>query len=411
VSKGNSKQQQPRAPSPEAPSGIPLSRTGIRLRHLMYIIVYVALILAMGKELGVVSTLFFLAASALVWIFVTIAQQQVTQKEALLWVLSIAAARRMPLGQGVEAFAALSTGPFRRRVLGLAHLLKAGLPLPDALERIPGVIPASAAVLARVGWEAGGLPAALQDAVEQREDRLTSWRSALIKLEYPLALLLFMQICNGFILYFIVPRFEAIFRDFGVRLPSVTVSVIRLSHAPAVYWGSLLFCVLDLFLLFFIPASYFGWVEWRIPVLDRLFYRRHTAVIFRALATIIDAGRPLSNGFSSLARSYPRAWIRARLARVCHFTEKGESWITALQSQGLIRVTDAELLRSADRAGNLGWALKELANSGERRFAYRVQAFSQILFPIVVLMTGGVVFVFAVAYFSPIVQLIEGIIE
>ncbi len=34
----------------------------------------------------------------------------------------------------------------------------------------------------------------------------------------------------GFVLYFIIPKFEAIFRDFGSMLPEVTILVIRASH-------------------------------------------------------------------------------------------------------------------------------------------------------------------------------------
>jgi type II secretory pathway component PulF len=57
--------------------------------------------------------------------------------------------------------------------------------------------------------------------------------------------------------------------------------------------------------------------------------------------------------------------------------------------------------------GNLTWALRELADRGERRLAYGLQLFVQVLFPIVLLGVAAVVFLFAVGYFMPLVKLIS----
>jgi len=53
------------------------------------------------------------------------------------------------------------------------------------------------------------------------------------------------------------------------------------------------------------------------------------------------------------------------------------------------------------------WALRETASASERRIGYRLQFWLQTLFPVLVIAMGGFVLVFCVAYFSPIVILIE----
>ena len=66
--------------------------------------------------------------------------------------------------------------------------------------------------------------------------------------------------------------------------------------------------------------------------------------------------------------------------------------------------------RGADlgqEVGNLAWAMRELAETGERRLAYRFQAVIQTLFPLVVVGLGLVVFFLAVAFFAPLVELIR----
>ena len=86
---------------------------------------------------------------------------------------------------------------------------------------------------------------------------------------------------------------------------------------------------------------------------------------------------------------------------------QGVDWIEALWRHGLIRAADGEVLTAAAKVGNLGWALSELAESAERRLATRFQAVVQTLFPLVVVMLGAVIFMMAIAYFLPLVQLIQ----
>ena len=60
--------------------------------------------------------------------------------------------------------------------------------------------------------------------------QLPIWTAISARLSYILGLLLVMQTITAFIMYFIVPKFEAIFKDFGVSLPQVTILVIDVSH-------------------------------------------------------------------------------------------------------------------------------------------------------------------------------------
>ena len=53
--------------------------------------------------------------------------------------------------------------------------------------------------------------------------------------------------------------------------------------------------------------------------------------------------------------------------------------------------------------------MRELAETGERRLAFRFQAVIQTLFPLVVVGFGLVVFFLAVAFFAPLVDLIRSL--
>ena len=90
-------------------------------------------------------------------------------------------------------------------------------------------------------------------------------------------------------------------------------------------------------------------------------------------------------------------------------TEHGCAWHESLYRHGLIRKSDLAVLQSAERAGNLSWALRELADSNRRRLAYRLNAALQLLFPPAVLCFGAAVLFIVVAMFLPLIDILGSI--
>ncbi len=325
-------------------------------------------------------------------------------QDSLLWVLSVAAERGMPLAPGVQALSGQVSGIFEIWTASLAEMLRGGVPLPDALDSVPRLVPTSSSLLIRTGWESGNLAAGLRQAVEARSRRLSVARSAGGRLAYLLWIITVGQGIVGFVMYFIVPKFEAIFRDFGIELPEVTLLVIRASHFLVDYvW---LYTLAELALIVYLLMVLFGWGNLNVPVFDRLFVRRHTILILRSLAVVVEAGRPIAPALYSLSQWYPTGWVHARLRQAALDASQGVEWTEALFENGLISWSDIGVLTSAQRAGNLAWALRELAETGERRLGYRLQVWTQILFVLAMLVLAGMVFVIAVAYFAPLTTLI-----
>jgi protein transport protein HofC len=380
-----------------------------RLSHMMWLIAAIAvglfLVVTMGAivvPVGIV-LLFALAIGA----GVILARRRSTQQDSLLVILAIAAEGNMPLAPTVAAFADQYKGSYRRRIMSLAAELDSGRSVPEALESVRRVVSRDALLMARVGEQTGRLPQALRLAASSRASQLPIWTAIATRLAYLLAVLLVMQTICGFMLYYIVPKFEAIFKDFGVPLPEPTIGMIQGSHFLIKY-GLITAWIppLEVLLLIFLPFSFAGWVNYDVPFFDRLLKRRHMALILRALSLAVDAGKPIEVGLTTLASHYPTLWVRRKLIKVDDQVQLGESWISALERQGIIKTSDAQVLLSASEVGNLAWALRELAETAERRLAFRFQAVIQTLFPLVIIGLGLLVGFLAVAFFTPLVVLI-----
>jgi type II secretory pathway component PulF len=228
------------------------------------------------------------------------------------------------------------------------------------------------------------------------------------KIGYLLLLPLFGLAVLTYVMMAIIPKFQAIFHDFGSHLPPLTVSLIQASYFFINYWY--LFSPLILFsiwLLGYMPARYFGLTLWDMPPLDRLAGRLDSARILDALAVVARQQRPLAEGIATLALSYPKRNIRRQLTLAAFDIEAGGDWADSLTRHNLIRQAEHAVLQAAQRANNLPWAMQEMADSARRRFFYKLQAIIQAVFPAGVICFGLVVMFIVVALFLPLVNLIQ----
>ena len=380
-----------------------------RVSHMMWLVAAFAVVFWIVLQIGALAVL-----GGMVMLFaisigagVILARRRSTQQDSLLWILAIASEANMPLAPTVAAFADQYGGKYRRRIMNLAAELDSGRSVPEALESVRRVVSRDALLMARVGEQTGRLPVALRLAASSRSSQLPIWTAISTRLAYLLTVLLVLQTICGFMMYFIVPKFESIFNDFGIGLPDVTIWLIEGSHLMIKYGYLTMWPLpLEVLLLVFLPFSFAGWVNYDVPFFDHLLKRRHMALTMRALSLVVEAGKPIEVGLNTLASHYPTLWVRRKLIKVDDQAQLGESWINALYRQGIITQSDAEVLASASEVGNLAWALRELAETSERRLAFRFQAVIQTLFPLVVLSLGLFIGFVAVAFFSPLVALI-----
>jgi len=341
---------------------------------------------------------------------VSLLRYRALRRASLLAVMATATRKWMPLTPAVTAFAGEWRGGFGYRVQGLANLLAHGVPLSDALRRVGGLASGRALALIEVGTQTGTLSGALEAAA-----KLYAPREAPNKALAALAYFAFFGLAGSVVLVFamvrIVPELIKIFEDFDAELPRMSLALIGVSDYISNYPAVLVLPGLLVLLLFgYFGLRYLGAITWDPPVIDRLTRCIDMAALLRVFAVVAEAGRPLEVAIAALAQHWPRYSVCSRLWRVLADVQAGGDWCDSMRQHGLLTRTDAALLQSAARVGNLAWAMRETAAGTERRISYRVAAWLQVAFPVVVLVFGGVVLVVVVGLFIPLVALIEKLV-
>jgi|GEM_PF-1269510 len=322
------------------------------------------------------------------------------QRQSLWAAMTIAAERNVPLAPMALAVADEQGGRSAHDARRLAEQLAAGANLADSITWTNGALPSVAPLAVRVGTDTADLRSAFNAAAVARDASrpMLSPSVAWLAFFLPIALVIV-----AFTQLKIMPSFVMIFDDFDTRLPASTMAVTTILTSGLMPWG---FLLLGIFLLFV-------WLQWRgiprpiLPGLSTTVRLLEVGPLLRLLALPVRHGKPLVSTIDSMARLHPRGWIRRRLDRVLRDLQRGASWQEGLRKRGLVASGDLALLSAAERNGNLAWALEELGNSYQRRAEYRLRVFEEFAFPLLVLTMGLLVGGFALAYFTPLVELIQ----
>lgn len=387
-----------------------------------------------------------------------------SEHRSLVWALASAAGRGIPLSEAARAFADETPSRTGVRSLRLAEALEQGQSLATAARSARLRMGTAMRVTVRLAEALGLLGPAMKQQIEDSQQIDAALRDAIGRFFYLATIVLFMQAVMTFLMLKIVPVFQRMFEEFGLRLPELTMFVIHgsawfvrhgwiftipivlfflavnlvlmvaagweflretvfLTYQPTgsalplalrlglvmglVVVGIIFFPVLIIFgpiILYYVGAFPRGF-----PLIWPLFRRYDGAIVMRGLGLALRRGMPMPEALKLVEESYPLPVVSRRLAWARQRVEGGQDWRQALLGAELITMADAAVLAAAERVGNLDWALDEMSASSLRRQAQRVQIGLQILFPVLLLSVGLVVFIFVCGLFMPLITLIQGL--
>jgi type II secretory pathway component PulF len=129
--------------------------------------------------------------------------------------------------------------------------------------------------------------------------------------------------------------------------------------------------------------------------------------MLQMLSFLMAVERPVPQALGVLADSeYFVPAARRRLNKARRQVEQGATLADGLQRGGMLPSAMVPLVKAAERAGHLPWALAELAEHLAQRTLRRVRRVSLAVFPIPILALGLLVGYVVFAIFMPLLALV-----
>lgn len=327
------------------------------------------------------------------------------------------------LGAGLSLSRALSVierqssnKHLKKIITELSDSIKKGSSFHEALAKYPNVFPELFAAMVRAGEESGSLTDALTIVglqMEHSEELARKIKGAMI---YPAIVLSAVFLIGILMLIYVVPTLTRTFTQLGVAVPMATQIIVAISDFMAanvmlVFSGLLLLVVGSIaFVRSRRGSAIVLSVALHLPVINELVRETYTARASRTLSSLLSSGVPVLD-----ALSITKAVVRAKaFAKVIGEAEervkKGELLSASFaENTNLYPILMSEMLLVGEETGKVAEMLKQVAEFYEADVAEKTKDLSTIIEPILMLVIGTLVGIFAVSMIAPIYQLSSAI--
>jgi type IV pilus assembly protein PilC len=326
---------------------------------------------------------------------------RVKQADFLLFNQQLSALLRagIPILQAIGLLKTRSGSANLRAVLAdVEDKIKNGIPLSEAFEA-QGIFPRiyTASILA--GERSGALDDVLSRFVTYLKRSVGVSRKLRGALAYPAFLLLASTIMVGFLTLYIVPRMSDLFKSLASNrtLPTVTLVVLWISNAVIsnIYWlgPALLVIGLALFIWLRSPGGKLILHKFllKVPIAGQLIRNMTTAQLARSLSTLLSGGITVPEAWEISSQAINNLELRRR-------------------SQGvlpMIRDLALDMIGIGEGSGSLREMLDEVATFYDAEAEVRLEQFTTLLEPLILLFMAAIVVTILLAIYLPIIQMIS----
>lgn len=265
----------------------------------------------------------------------------------------------LPLGASLAALAdELPRGRLRRSMHELSRELDTGLAPGDALASEGGRIPAHLKGLVSAGVRTGRLGEVMGEFSQYAAIGVELRRRLKLNLAYPILSLLITLTLFSFVCVAVLPQFAAMFRDFGVPLPKLSLWIISFAGQSSPLWpmlGTIVFVVVALPLavrVFAGPAAARGLAS-HIPLLGGVWRWSSLSEFCHLLGMLLDYGLPMPEALRFAGDGVQDANIDRAARRVAESVQHGHGLARAMARRGGFPPRLPRLLRWAENNGSL----------------------------------------------------------
>ncbi len=315
-------------------------------------------------------------------------------------------------------------GLLKSTLQGVVEDVEGGASLSDAMSKHPRAFDHLYTKMVAAGEIGGVLDVILQRLAEFMEKAERLKRKVIGAMIYP-AMVIFVAIAivTG-IMYFIIPKFQEIFKDFGVELPGLTVMLIDSSA-----WVAGNYPTPDampvpgaVYIVFGIPAliivfkllrktgpgrAVIDRVMLYVPVVGKLIRKTTVARFTRTLGTLIAAGVPILEAITITKETSGNYVFEKALGKVHDSIREGESFAEPLREAKVCDSIVVNMIDVGEETGDMDTMLLKIADNYDEEVDTAVASLVSLIEPLLVVFLGGVVGTIVVAMFLPLVAMIE----
>jgi len=315
-------------------------------------------------------------------------------------------------------------GGFKNMLAGVHDDVSGGATLSDAMAKHPKAFDKLYTKMIAAGEVGGVLDLILQRLADFMEKAAKLKRRIIGAMVYPAVVILVASAIVLGIMILIVPKFEAIFDDFGTELPGLTLMLMNFSRwiggrlYPNQWIPGWLILLGTPFMIFFglkliksfpVGKKVIDTITIYIPIFGQLVRKSTIARFTRTLGTLVSAGVPILDAITITKETTANAVYADALQKVHDSVRQGDSFAEPLRQSKTVDAIVVNMVDVGEETGDLDKMLMKIADNYDEEVDVMVDSLVSLLEPVMVVALGGIVGFIVVALFLPMVKLITSL--
>lgn len=315
------------------------------------------------------------------------------------------------LNRALEIITDLAQNRLRMTIGQIRQDLNEGVAFSMALEKHPKVFNGAYIAMVRAGESAGLLPDVLSRIAASMEQEQEFKSQVLTSLMYPFLVTFVSLVAVVFMLTYLVPKFQVVFRQLGQDLPAITSFVVGISGFLQKYWWVLLAMLLSVagliarMLHTAQGKEYLDRLLLEVPLVGKIVIQVELERFTRVLSMLLHSGVPLLNCLLILSSVMGNGYLRKALDEAANSVKTGNGLARCLGAQSAFPSMLVAMIGVGEEGGNLEEMMEQVAKVYARETRQSIQRILSMLGPVMTLALAGLIFLIALAILLPIFKL------
>ncbi|MBI4064499.1 MAG: type II secretion system F family protein [Elusimicrobia bacterium] len=318
----------------------------------------------------------------------------------------------VPIVQGLGMMGAqIQNKKFKAIVEGLKTDIESGMAINESMKKYPDAFDNLYVAMIRAG-ELGGVLDVILDRLsaylEAAEELKHKVKSAMM---YPAVMASIAVGVTGFLMVFIIPKFEEIFLSFGADLPLPTKILLGISAFLTHYF----------FVLILIPIG--AWqglnrakknpayalkidsITLRLPLFGDILRKVAIAKFCRTMATMVKSGVNILEALDTVAKASGNKLIEKVILESKKSVQEGMRLVEPLRKSNVFPPMVVQMIAIGEETGNLDTMLNKIADFYDGEVDAAVKGLTSMIEPLVIAFMGVVIGAIVIAMFLPMFQI------
>ncbi|MBA4348648.1 MAG: hypothetical protein C0415_01470 [Thermodesulfovibrio sp.] len=298
-------------------------------------------------------------------------------------------------------------------ILNIRRQIETGKSFSDAVNMYKNNFPDIFVRMVRIGEETGRLDRSLSDIadhLQKMEDLAVAIKRALI---YPVFAIVTTTGALIFWLAYVLPKVVTVIKDLGIKIPFVTLMLMRLGEFMQSYWYLIPLIPIAVFAVIKILKQrektryYIDLMKIKIPIVKLVVYNKLLAIFSEQLRILIVAGLTIDRCFDIIANVIGNEVFKRAILTSKESISAGSTISGALRKHEVFPPLVVRMIDIGETSGNLDEQFGFLSEHYIKKLNDVSQKMEKLIEPIIIVVIGIFFAIIIVGLLVPVYDLVS----